>query len=130
MIPAEARWVIQNIYLPTTNCSSFSQLGIKDCLLLRTHFYISFFFVFVFFLSHLGEKYHAQPFLSFSRTTKYFCCSFRAETMSFPLSYRRLCGKKATRSNSSFCTHAEKSALNKAVGTKINSDNGREKHVS
>jgi len=24
--------VVQNIYLPTTNCSSFNQLGIKDCL--------------------------------------------------------------------------------------------------
>lgn len=39
MIPAEARWVFR-IYLPTTNCSSFSQLGIKDCLSCYIYAYI------------------------------------------------------------------------------------------
>lgn len=91
MIPAEARWVIQNIYLPTTNCSSFSQLGVKDCLSCYIYIYIHTYLFFFFFLnivlafslssSRRDTPCSAPPkFLSHNH---FFCCCFpRAEAKS------------------------------------------------
>jgi len=90
MIPAEARWVVQNIYLPTTNCSSFSQIGIKDRL--SCYIYIFFFLFCLLYLPFLyrpaGETHHAQPLLSFSHTTN-FSFVVSLEPKQVLLSYHR-----------------------------------------
>jgi len=82
MIPAEARWVVQNIYLSTTNCSSFSQLGIKDSLLFYIHIYFCLLYL-PFLYCPAGEIQPCSAIPKFLLHNQFFFCCFpRAETKS------------------------------------------------